>query len=67
MALEHQSAGLVFRGSADRETDAKPATAIRPQEPLAELASDDPEDIWRLSRQLQQEWRRERYSRLLTG
>ena len=67
MALEHQSDGLIFRNGADRETAAKLAPAIRPQEPLVELVSEDPAEIWRLSRQLRQEWRRERYSRLLAG
>jgi hypothetical protein len=39
-------------------------TAARPIADLSDLTSASADTIWRLARELRQEWRRERYSRL---
>jgi hypothetical protein len=67
MTLE-QSSSLVFAGgSPDRKAASAPTVAAdRPQVDLADLNKGDSDAIWRLARQLRQEWRRERYSRLVS-
>lgn len=68
MTLEQHGDGFVFDGSvADRKVKPEPAaTARRRQTDIGDLASRDATDISRLARQLRQEWRRERHSRLLS-
>jgi hypothetical protein len=66
MTLVQHSSGPVLEGNRpDRMTA---ATAVeRRQEDLAEVVATDAKNVRQLARQLRDEWRRERYSRLKAG
>ncbi len=66
MTLVQHSSGPVLEGNRpDRKTAA--VAAERRQEDLAEVVAGDAKNVWQLARQLRDEWRRERYSRLKAG
>jgi hypothetical protein len=63
MTLAHQGTSAVLEGDPPVQKSAAVATKRR-QEDLAEVVAGDAKDVRRLARQLRDEWRRERYSRL---
>jgi hypothetical protein len=65
MTLAHQGTSAVLEDRRDRKI--AEAEAKRRQEHLAEVSAGDAKNIRPLARQLRDEWRRERYSRLRAG
>ena len=63
--VQHSSGPALEAKRPDRKTAA--VTAERRQEDLAEVVAGDAKNVWQLARQLRDEWRRERYSRLKAG
>ena len=63
--VQHSSGPVLEDNRSDRKTAA--VAAERRQEDLAEVVAGDAKNVWQLARQLRDEWRRERYSRLKAG
>ena len=63
--VQHSSGPVLEAKRPDRKTAA--VAAERRQEDLAEVVAGDAKNVWQLARQLRDEWRRERYSRLKAG
>jgi hypothetical protein len=66
MTLAHQGTSAVLQDDPPVRKSAAVATKRR-QEDLAKVVAGDAKDVRRLARQLRDEWRRERYSRLKAG
>jgi hypothetical protein len=60
MTLVQHGSSPAFEGSIAPQ----PAVAAEHEADVVELALDEAADLWRLARQLRQEWRRKRYARL---